>query len=70
MRQMEESWNMNTAEEFIPTWINVLDKSIMEWSNKYLSGFMCVLRKSHPFSNKRQSICCGLMSILWRDQIV
>ena len=43
---------------------------MMEWFNKYAPGFMCVGRKPHPFGNQRHIICFGLMSILWRDQIV
>ena len=27
MRKMEEEWNLNTNEEFNPSWINVLDES-------------------------------------------
>ena len=58
------------AEEFNPSWVNVLDKSIMEWFEKYAPGFMCVGRKIHPFGNERHNICCGLTYILWRYQIV
>ena len=30
---------------------------------------MCVGRKPHPFGNERHTICCGIISILWRSQI-
>ena len=43
---------------------------MMEWFNKYAPVFMCVGRKPHPFVNERNTICCGLTSILWRSQIV
>ena len=49
--QMEEAWNMNMAEEFNPSWINVLDKSMTEWFKKYVPGFMCDGHKPHPFVN-------------------
>ena len=51
MRQMEEAWNMNMAEEFNPSLINVLDESMMEWFKKYAPIFMCVGRKPHSFGN-------------------
>lgn len=70
MRQLEEAWNENMANEFCPSWISVLDESMMEWFNKYAPGFMCVGRKPHPFGNERHTICCALSSILWRAQIV
>ena len=70
MRKTEEAWILNMAEDFNPSWINVLDESMMEWFDKYAPGFMCVGRKPFPFGNKRHTICCGLTSILWRAQIV
>ena len=57
------------AEEFDPSWITVLEISVIEWFNKYETGFMCVGRKPHTFGNKRHNICCSLTSILWRSQI-
>ena len=42
MRMMEETWNKNMEEQFDPSWINVLDESMMEWFNQYAPGFMCV----------------------------
>ena len=70
MRQMEELWNKNMEYKFNPVWINVLDKSMIEWFNYYYPGFMCVGIKPRPFVNERHKICCGLTSILWRAQIV
>ena len=51
MRQLEEAWNQNMAQQFVPSWINVIDESIMEWFNKWSPGFMCVGNKPHPFGN-------------------
>ena len=58
------------AQQFLPSWINVLDESMMEWLNKWSPGFMCVGRKLHPFGNERHKNCCALTSIMWRAQIV
>ena len=58
------------AQQFFPSWINVLDESMMEWFNKWYPVFMCVGRKPHPFGNERHTISCALTSILWRAQIV
>ena len=57
---MEELWNKNIEEKFNPVLINVLEKRIMEWFNKYYPGFMCVGRKPHLFGNESHTICCGL----------
>ena len=67
---MEELWNKNMEDEFNSGWINFLDKSMMEWFNKYSPGFVCVVSKPDLFGNERHTICCGLASILWRAQIV
>ena len=61
---------MNTTQEFNLSWINVLDKIMMEWFNKYPPVSMYVGRKTHPFGDERNNICCDLTSILWRKWIV
>ena len=70
MFQLEEAWNHNMDQQFVPSCINVLDDSVMEWFNKWSPGFMCVGRKPHPFGNERHTIFCALASILWRAQIM
>ena len=42
----------------------------MKWFHKYAPGFMCVGRKPHLFSNEIHTVCCGLISIFLRPQIV
>ena len=58
------------AQQFLPSCINILDESMMEWFNKWDPGFMCVGRKTHTFGNERHTICSDLTSILWRSHIV
>ena len=65
-----EAWNKNTEDEFIPSWVSVLDEPMMEWLNKYCPGFMCVGRKPHPFGNECHTISFAFTSILFRDLIV
>ena len=61
---------MNIAEEFNLLWINILDEIMIEWFNKYETGFMCVEKKLRHFGNKKHTVCCGFTSIIWRAQIV
>ena len=70
MVQWEKAWNKNTEEEFIPSWVSVLDEYIMEWINKYCPGFMCVGHKLHPFGNEHHTISYALTSNLFRALIV
>ena len=70
MRQLEEAWKQNMAQQFFPSCINILDESMMEWFNKWSPGFMCVGRKPHPFGNEWHTICCALTSIIRRAHIV
>ena len=51
MHKMEEAQNLNMAEEFNPSWINILEESMMEWFKKYAPRFMCNGRKPGPFGN-------------------
>ena len=66
MRQLEEAWNKNMEEEFIPSWLSVLDEPIMEWLNKYFPGFMYVGHKPHPFENEHHTISCAITLILFK----
>jgi Transposase IS4 len=53
MRQIQDAWNDNMETKFKPSWISVLDESMMEWLNKYTCpAFMCVGHKLHPFGNE------------------
>ena len=52
MRQLEESWNKNMADQFLPSWIHFLDDSMMEWYNKWDPGFMCLGHKPHQIVNE------------------
>ena len=58
------------AQQFLSSWINFLDNSMMELLNKWAPRFMCAGRKTNPFGNERHNICCALTSILWKEQIV
>ena len=51
MSLMEESWYLNMAEEFNSSWINVLNKNMMECFKKYALVFMWVGCKPNPFAN-------------------
>ena len=42
MSQIKEACNMDLAEEFIPSYINVLYESMMGWFNKYAPGFVWI----------------------------
>ena len=66
MRQMEEVWNKNMADELNPYWINILDKIIMEWYYNFAPGFMCVGKKPNTFGIELHKICYEITLILWR----
>ena len=57
-------------DEFSPSWVSVLDKSMMKCLNKYCPGFIFVGRKPHPFGNEHHTISFSLTSILFRAMIV
>ena len=43
IQQLQEEWNKNMYENFVPSWISVLDKSMSKWLNEHTCpGFMCV----------------------------
>ena len=52
LRQLEEAWNHNMAQHFLPSWINVLDESMMAKTVEPYSGSMLppigAFVRSHP----------------------
>ncbi|KAL7473021.1 hypothetical protein ACHAXS_013394 [Conticribra weissflogii] len=56
---------------YIPLWINSLDKNISSWLNQYCPGFMFVPQKPHPSSNEYHSIadCKQGKPIMWQVKL-
>ena len=68
---MVDEWNKNMVEQFTPSWVSCLDKSMSPWTNKYTCpGWMFVPRKKHPFGNEYHSICCSMSGIMWGVKLV
>ena len=48
-----KAWNENMMEQFTPSWVRCLDKSMSTWTNKYsCPGWMFVSHKPWPFGNE------------------
>ena len=59
------AWNKNMDENFIPSWINAIDKSMSKWLNEYTHpGFMFVWHKPWKFGNEYHNAGCGLSNII------
>ena len=68
---MEEGWNSNTAAQFDPSWVSVLDESIQEWIIHYIyPGQIFVQREPHPFGNKHPAIVRVLSTVIYHVDII
>ena len=68
---MVDEWNKNMVQQFTPSWVSCLDKSMSPWTNKYTCpGWMFVPRKPHPFGNEYHSVCCSMSGIMWGMELV
>ena len=69
---MQDKFNKHYLEKYEPSWISVLDESMVEWLNKYGPGWMCVPCKPHPFGNEYHTIANGdhKSPILYRVELV
>ena len=68
---MLEAWNSNIMEQFTPSWVSCLDKSMSTWNNKYsCPGWMFVPQELWPFGNEYHMVCCSLSGILWQMELV
>ena len=76
LRQTIEAFNDHYDGEYVPYWLNCLDKSMNSSLEKFFPGFMCVPRKPHPFGNEYHSISDGATEkglvgkpIMWRFKL-
>ena len=68
---MVEAWVVNMVENFVPGYVNCLDKSMSIWTNKFkCPGFMFVPCKPWPFGNEYHTIGCSTSGIIWGIDLV
>ena len=68
---MVEAWGLNMVENFVPGYVNCLDKSMSVWTNKFTGpGFMFIPRKPWPFGNNYHMVCCCTSGIMWGIDLV
>ena len=66
VRLMIKMWNDNMRANFLPSWINCIDESMLKWINEYTCpGFMYVPRKPWPFGNEYHDAGCADSDIIW-----
>ena len=62
VQQLIDAWNQNMADNFLPSWINVIDS---KWVTEYTCpGFMFVPRKPWPFGNEYHDAGCAESNII------
>ena len=67
---MIDAWNQNMAENFLPSWINVIDESMSKWVNEFTCpSFMFVPRKPWPFCNEYHDAGCAESDIIWQVEL-
>ena len=70
VQQLIDAWNQNMAENFLPSWINVIDKSMSKWVNEYTCpGFMFVPRKPWPFGNAFNDAGYADSDLIWQVKL-
>ena len=70
VRWLIDAWNQNMAENFLPSWINVIDESMSKWVNEYTCpGCMIVPRKPWPIGNEYHDAGCAESDIIWQVEL-
>ena len=68
---MLKAWNKNMVEQFTPSWVSCLDKSMSTWTDKYTCPWwMFIPRNPWPFGNEYHIGCCSLSGILWQLELL
>ena len=48
----------------VPSWLLVLDESMVRWEGRGMPGLMVILRKPTPIGLELHTLCCALSGIL------
>mmetsp|Transcript_7125 Transcript_7125/g.8192 ORF Transcript_7125/g.8192 Transcript_7125/m.8192 type:complete len:167 (+) Transcript_7125:678-1178(+) len=65
-RQIIQEWNDWMSKNFIPSWINCLDKSMSIWHSRWTCpGWVFYPIKPHPYGNEYYTMCCCMSGILY-----
>ena len=71
VHEILKAWNSNMVEQFTPSWVRCLDKSMSTWTNKYsCPGWMFVPEKPWSFGNEYHMVCCSISGILYQKELV
>ena len=52
IRKFVEAWNYKISTNFIPSWIPLLDESMMTWRHKFDPGWVVLHINPNPFGIK------------------
>ena len=62
---------VNMVENFVPGYVNCLDKSMSIWTNKFTyPGFIFIPHKPWAFGNEYHTVCCCTSGIMWGIDLV
>jgi len=64
VRKFFEQCNKRCQESLVPSWLIVLDESMIPWLGRGMPGWMCVGRKPHPFGQEAKNGCDGETGIM------
>eukprot|EP00804_Cyclotella_cryptica_P008981 CCRYP_003098-RA/>CCRYP_003098-RA protein AED:0.21 eAED:0.21 QI:0/0/0/1/1/1/2/0/282 len=69
--QLQDAFNTHYTENYIPSYLNCLDKSMKTWLDQKCPGFMALDCKTHPFGNEYHTIADGDdgKPIVWQIKI-
>eukprot|EP00804_Cyclotella_cryptica_P008982 CCRYP_003105-RA/>CCRYP_003105-RA protein AED:0.31 eAED:0.24 QI:0/0/0/1/0/0/2/0/230 len=69
--QLQDAFNTHYTENYIPSYLNCLDKSMKTWLDQKCPGFMALDCKPHPFGNEYHTIADGDdgKPIVWQIKI-
>ena len=66
VRDLIAAWNASMEVEFLPSWINAIDESMLKWLNEYTCpGFMYIPRKPWKFGNEWHDAGCCSSDVIW-----
>ena len=70
LRRFWDAWNVHATKHYTPSWLVVVDESMLKWMGRHMPSRMFLRRKPDPLGRELKTVCDGLTGVCFRMEPV
>lgn len=70
LRWLWHAWNVHASRHYTPSWLLVVDESMLQWMGKYMPSRMFLCKKRGPLGRELKTVCDGLTSVCFSLKLI